>query len=408
VASAGAAVTSITLQPLIGLKYASTYTLRLTADIADLDDGMNGTPAHKPLTPYTTTFTTFAPTGLGQTDEGFTSGGLAIVGDRAYVAQNQGDRTRLRLFDVSDPVTPVEITGPDNPSFALHRPPPVFIIGNPADLAVEDESPVTGGRLLAVATNPYSMPFHPANIHLYDVSNDQTWNWIGAVTLGKEPQDGLIKRLVLRGTRLYALVAGQGKAPRSLDRWIPSREELADYLPRVGELLGTTALRTQRKKVLAGNYATLFRNLVLTTAWQESCWRQFVRRGKEVRPLTSSVGAIGIMQVNPHVWRGFYDVQALRTSTKYNAEAGSEILHHYLIDYAVKKGEDTVRKSFDDLARATYAAYNAGPRQLDRYRRAFPKGETGHRIDADFWAKYQKIKSGNDLAVKACFPGLDA
>jgi hypothetical protein len=204
------------------------------------------------------------------------------------------------------------------------------------------------------------------------------------------------------------LVAGQGKAPRSLDRWIPSREELADYLPRVGELLGTTALRTQRKKVLAGNYATLFRNLVLTTAWQESCWRQFVRRGKEVRPLTSSVGAIGIMQVNPHVWRGFYDVQALRTSTKYNAEAGSEILHHYLIDYAVKKGEDTVRKSFDDLARATYAAYNAGPRQLDRYRRAFPKGETGHRIDADFWAKYQKIKSGNDLAVKACFPGLDA
>jgi len=204
------------------------------------------------------------------------------------------------------------------------------------------------------------------------------------------------------------LVAGQGKAPRSLDRWIPTYAELADYLPRVGELLGTTALRTQRKKVLAGSYATLFRNLVLTTAWQESCWRQFVRRGKEVRPLTSSVGALGIMQVNPHVWRGFYDVKALRSSTKYNAEAGSEILHHYLIEYAIKKREDQVRKNFDDLARATYAAYNAGPRQLDRYRRAFPKGMTGHRIDADFWAKYQKIKQGNDLAVKACFPGLDA
>ena len=202
------------------------------------------------------------------------------------------------------------------------------------------------------------------------------------------------------------LVAGQGKAPRSLDRWIPTRTELTDYLPRVGELLGSTALRTQRKKVLAGNYAKLFRNLVLTTAWQESCWRQFIRRGKEVRPLTSSVGAVGIMQVNPHVWRGFYDVKSLRSSTKYNAEAGSEILHHYLLDYAIKKKEDKVRKSFDDLARATYAAYNAGPRQLDRYRRAFPKGKTGHRIDADFWAKYQKIKSGNDLAVKACFPGL--
>jgi hypothetical protein len=204
------------------------------------------------------------------------------------------------------------------------------------------------------------------------------------------------------------LVAGPGKAPRSLDKWIPTREELLDYLPQVGDLLGTTALRTQRKKVLAGNYAQLFRNLVLTTAWQESCWRQFIRRGKEVRPLTSSVGALGIMQVNPHVWRGFYDVKALRSSTKYNAEAGSEILHHYLLDYAIKKREDKVRKSFDDLARATYAAYNAGPRQLDRYRRSFPKGKTGHRIDADFWEKYQQIKAGNNLAVKACFPGLGA
>src|SRR5207247_1806315 len=128
------------------------------------------------------------------------------------------------------------------------------------------------------------------------------------------------------------LVAGK---PRSLENWIPSREELLEYLPRVGDLLGTTALRTQRKKVLAGSYATLFRNLVLTTAWQESCWRQFVRKGGAVQPLTSSVGAVGIMQVNPHVWRGFYDVKALRSSTKYNAEAGSEILHHYLVDYAL-------------------------------------------------------------------------
>jgi hypothetical protein len=205
----------------------------------------------------------------------------------------------------------------------------------------------------------------------------------------------------------FLLVTDSGKVARSLDRWIPTREELVEYLPRVGDLLGATALRTQRKKVLAGSYAKLFRNLVLTTAWQESCWRQFVRKGNTVSPLTSSVGAIGIMQVNPRVWRGFYDVKALRTSTKYNALAGSEILHHYLVDYAIKQREDQVRKNLDDLARATYAAYNAGPRQLDRYRRSFPKGQTGHRIDADFWEKYQEVKKGNDLAVKSCFPGLE-
>jgi soluble lytic murein transglycosylase-like protein len=205
----------------------------------------------------------------------------------------------------------------------------------------------------------------------------------------------------------FEILLVAGKVARSLDQWIPTREELLDYLPRVGDLLGATALRTQRKKVLAGSYAKLFRNLVLTTAWQESCWRQFVRKGNTVAPLTSSVGAIGIMQVNPHVWRGFYDVKQLRVSTKYNALAGSEILHHYLVDYAIKKGEDQVRKNPDDLARATYAAYNAGPRQLDRYRRKFLKNQVGHRIDADFWEKYQQIKKGDDLAVKSCFPGLE-
>ncbi len=208
-----------------------------------------------------------------------------------------------------------------------------------------------------------------------------------------------------RSPRFQILLVA-GPIAKSLDKWIPTREELAVYLPQVGDLLGATALRTQRKKVVPGSYAKLFRNLVLTTAWQESCWRQFVRKKGAVQPLTSSAGALGIMQVNPHVWRGFYDVKSLRSSTKYNASAGSEILHHYLFDYAIKKREDKVRKNFDDLARATYAAYNAGPRQLDRYRRSFGKGKVGHRIDADFWKKYQEIKKGNDLGVKSCFPGL--
>ena len=64
-----------------------------------------------------------------------------------------------------------------------------------------------------------------------------------------------------------------------------------------------------------------------------------------------------------------------------------------------------MRDQLDDLARATYSAYNAGPRQLDRYRRT-RAGKIGHRIDADFWAKYQQIRDGNELAVRSCFPGL--
>jgi hypothetical protein len=64
----------------------------------------------------------------------------------------------------------------------------------------------------------------------------------------------------------------------------------------------------------------------------------------------------------------------------------------------IAKGEHTVRNDIEDLARATYAAYNAGPAGLRRYRR-----KSGHRIDQAFWKKYQQIKSGNELAVASCF-----
>jgi hypothetical protein len=83
---------------------------------------------------------------------------------------------------------------------------------------------VDDGRLLALATNPQSYPYHPANVRLYDVTDDQQWHWIGAVTLGKDPIDGMIRRLVLRGTRLYALVSGQGKGLHVID--LPTARDL--------------------------------------------------------------------------------------------------------------------------------------------------------------------------------------
>lgn len=187
-------------------------------------------------------------------------------------------------------------------------------------------------------------------------------------------------------------------AERPLERWIPTRDDVLEYLPQVRQLLEATATKTREAKKLEARYATLYRNMMLTTAWQESCWRQFIKKGGKLQPLTSPVGAVGIMQVNVRVWRGFYDQQSLRNSMQYNAEAGSEILHHYLVDYAIAKGELEVRNDLDDLARATYAAYNGGPAKLRRYRR-----QGGHRIDQAFGKKYQQIKAGNDLAVASCF-----
>jgi hypothetical protein len=52
----------------------------------------------------------------------------------------------------------------------------------------------------------------------------------------------------------------------------------------------------------------------------------------------------------------------------YNARAGSEILLHYLRDYAIEKGEHALPGGSRTVARATYAVYNGGPQHLTRYR----------------------------------------
>ena len=64
--------------------------------------------------------------------------------------------------------------------------------------------------------------------------------------------------------------------PDRLNSWAPKRGDLPEYLPMVGTLLANNAARTADKRKLDTEYRELFRRLVLTTAWQESCWRHYV------------------------------------------------------------------------------------------------------------------------------------
>ncbi len=192
---------------------------------------------------------------------------------------------------------------------------------------------------------------------------------------------------------------------KKLNQWVPQEDEINRYLTMVNTLLNYAAEERLNSMATKSDFQLLYRTVVFTTAWQESCWRQFTRKKGQRTPIVSGQGDVGIMQVNRHVWRGFYDIKKLSWDIAYNAKAGSEILLHYFNDYAVRKGEHTKTGNVDNLARATYSAYNGGPSALSRYRKKKAPKFAQH-VDTSFYKKYQKVKRTNALtAVESCFAG---
>ena len=191
-----------------------------------------------------------------------------------------------------------------------------------------------------------------------------------------------------------------------LNRWVPTAAELDPYLREIRDLLLEEAGERLKSSTIAQEYARVFRNLMLATAWQESCWRQYIVEKRKIVPLVSGTGDIGMLQINEKVWRGFYSPAKLRWDITYNARAGSEILFKFMVNYALKRQEHKKNGGLGNLARATYSAYNGGPSQVDRYRRK--DVPTAHKkIDTAFWTKYKQISRGNEFAVAQCLGGED-
>ncbi len=180
---------------------------------------------------------------------------------------------------------------------------------------------------------------------------------------------------------------------KKLNNWVPKPRDMDVYLPMVRDVLGHVVGEQLGATELAAPFHDVFRRLVLTAAWQESCWRQFVAKNDKRVPMESSSGDLGIMQVNPRVWRGLYDLQGLRWDIAYNARAGADVLEHYMVDYAVSHREQQAAGGVDNLARSAYAAYNGGPRQYDRYRRAGASAR-GRKVDALFYEQVPEDQSG--------------
>ncbi len=158
---------------------------------------------------------------------------------------------------------------------------------------------------------------------------------------------------------------------------------------------GTTALETDNGR--------LYINLVLSTAWQESCWRQFVMVGDRVRWLESDTGDIGVMQVNKHVWRGFYDIDRLKWDVLYNVGAGCEILTQMMQFASMSQAKFDPVLISSHLARSTYAGYNGGPTACNRWRRREPPALK--QIDDGFLERYRAVEDGTQIDILSCANG---
>lgn len=186
--------------------------------------------------------------------------------------------------------------------------------------------------------------------------------------------------------------------------WAPTAADVGEYLPLARELLDLGAAQARAAGRVPEARADLYRDLVLAAAWQESCWRQWVRSGGRVVPLRSRAGAVGLMQVTERVWRGFYDAEGLRGDVAYNVRAGSEILAHYLVDIALAKAGRGTPPRDDELARSTYAMYNGGPSHRERWKQPGTRASL-RAIDTAFYLKFRTVRDGDDLAVARCYAG---
>jgi hypothetical protein len=189
-----------------------------------------------------------------------------------------------------------------------------------------------------------------------------------------------------------------------LNDWIPARGDLGSYLAMLQQMLDTTSTTLARRR-LEPEYFHVYRNLVLTTAWQESCWRQYVKKDSgEIEPVRGPGPSLGLMQINTRVWRGLYDPKGLAADIGYNGRAGAEILYHYLRKHALPSQENLAPGGDPNLARATWAAYNGGPAHMRRYRKHRVPSDVRAR-DHEFWEKYQAVDRDDVSAFKSCSVG---
>lgn len=191
-----------------------------------------------------------------------------------------------------------------------------------------------------------------------------------------------------------------------LRQWLVTRDNVDAHFKKIKPLLAAATKENLKKNSIPESHRKMFEKAVYATAWQESCFRQFVVDNNKLTYLLSyNNSSVGMMQINERVWRGIYNLQYLRWDIAYNAAAGIDILNLYLQKYALPKmpslaGKETL--DADGLAGAIYAMYNAGPGAFSAYVKRRSTRQFS-KIDNHFKEKYAWVKEGRWEKVKDCF-----
>ncbi len=236
----------------------------------------------------------------------------------------------------------------------------------------------------APTASPYASPVAP-----------EKSGWLRVPMWLLEPEDAC-------AAETDALLPELRQVARRLGHAVVDSKNAPRYRDDMAQLLELSADHEIAESKMDPRYQGAFRDLVKSAAWQESCWRQFVRAKGRVRWLESSSGDIGLMQVNKHVWRGFYSLQKLRWDVLYNAGAGAEILDRMMTGVLGRPHLDPFRDDPVALVRSTYAAYNGGPDAYNRWRRGALEPALARAIDSAFLAKYRATAHGDGFDILSC------
>lgn len=187
--------------------------------------------------------------------------------------------------------------------------------------------------------------------------------------------------------------------------WRIPEDDITDYAERVRAVLTEASSIVLAKQQLPENLHGMFKTMIVAMAWQESCFRQFVEKGKKLTFLLSyNLTSVGVMQINERVWRGMYDRNKLRWDIRYNALAGCEIADLYLRRHALQGKALAPGAKTDPLPALVYAMYNGGPGQYEKYLARQKSGKT-LLSDKSFAEKMKWVEKREWARIEECLGG---